>query len=205
MNYKDYIKEEFCDIYVQERDNLANRLIEAKYNLQFLKMTYERDELYRQSHESTDNFEIRVILRRIYITVAWELALQIKAFTGDTAADTLTISKLQNKMFAYIKDDKKQELYDNIGTVVKSEKWSDCKKIVNGISDYRNKIVGHNIFNPPELYFSIAEAEQVIMVYESLFKVLAFNDASYIERANDIDGEMKNFIKAYLDAVLPLA
>lgn len=205
MNYKDYIKEEFCDIYVQERDNLTNRLIEAKYNLQFLKMTYERGELYCQSHESTDNFEIRVILRRIYVTVAWELALQIKAFTDDTAADTLTISKLQNKMFTYLKDDKKQELYDNIGTVVKSEKWNDCKKIVNGISDYRNKIVGHNIFNPPELYFSIVEAEQVIMVYESLFKVLVFNDASYIKRANDIDGETKNFIKAYLDAVLPLA
>ena len=122
MNYKDYIKEEFYDIYVQERNNLADRLIEAKYNLQFLKMVYERSELYRQNHDSTDNFEIRVILRRLHVTVAWELALQIKAFTDDTAAETLTISKLQNKMFVYIKDDKKQELYDNIGTVVKSAK-----------------------------------------------------------------------------------
>ncbi len=205
MNYIDYIKEEFWDIYVKERDNLADRLIEAKYNLQFLKMVHERSELYRQSHEVTDNYEIRVILRRIHITVAWELALQIKAFTDDNTPDTLTISKLKNKMFTYLKDAKKQEFYDNIGTIVKSEKWNDSNKIVNGISEYRNKIVGHNIFNPPELYFSIEEAEQVIMVYESLFKVVAFNDALYIERVKDIDEEMKSFIKVYLDAVLPLA
>ena len=31
MNYKDYIKDEYCDIYVRERDNLADRIIEAKY------------------------------------------------------------------------------------------------------------------------------------------------------------------------------
>ena len=204
MNYIDYIKEEFLDIYVQERDNLADRLIEAKYNLQFLKMVHERNELYRQNHDSTENFEIRVIIRRIHVTVAWELALQIKAFTDDTAPDTLTISKLQNKMFTYVKDDKKQEVYDNIGAVVKSTQWNECKKIVNGISDYRNKIVGHNIFKPPKLYFDINEAEQVISVYEALFKELSFHDALYIERANHIDGETKNFIKNYLDALLPL-
>mgnify|MGYP000062267584 FL=1 len=204
MDYKDYIKEECHDIYLKERDNLADRLIEAKYNLQFLKMVHERSELYSHKHDVTECFEIRVIMRRIHVTVAWELALQIKAFTDDTAPDTLTVSKLQNKMFAYIKENKKQEIYDNIGTVVKSTEWSDCKKIVNDISDYRNQIVGHNIFNPPELYFDINEAERVISVYESLFKELAFNDVSYIERANDIEGEMKNFIKAYLDALLPL-
>ena len=38
MDYKDYIKEEYCDAYVQKRDNLADRLIEAKYNLLFLNM-----------------------------------------------------------------------------------------------------------------------------------------------------------------------
>ena len=38
MDYKDYIKAEYCDAYVQERDNLADRLIEAKYNLLFLNM-----------------------------------------------------------------------------------------------------------------------------------------------------------------------
>ena len=43
MDYKDYIKAEYCDAYVQERDNLADRLIEAKYNLLFLNMVYERD------------------------------------------------------------------------------------------------------------------------------------------------------------------
>lgn len=101
-------------------------------------------------------------------------------------------------------EDKKQEIYDNIGTVVKSIEWNDCKKIVDDISDYRNLIVGHNIFNPPELYFNINEAERVILVYESLFKELAFNDASYIERSNNIEDEMQSFINIYLDALLPL-
>lgn len=44
MDYKDYIREEYCDVYVQERDNLEDRLIEAKYNLLFLKMVHERSE-----------------------------------------------------------------------------------------------------------------------------------------------------------------
>ncbi len=82
-------------------------------------MVHELSELYSQKHDVTECFEIRVIMRRIHITVAWELALQIKAFADDTAPDTLTVSKLQNKMFAYIKENKKQEIYDNIGTVVK--------------------------------------------------------------------------------------
>lgn len=176
---------------------MADRLIEAKYNLQFLKMVHERSEIYRQKHDVTESFEIRVILWRIHVTVVWELALQIKAFTDDTTSDTLTVSKLQNKMFAYLMEDKKQEIYDNIGTVVKSIEWNDCKKIVDDISDYRNLIVGHNIFNPPELYFNINEAERVILVYESLFKELAFNDASYIERSNNIEDEMQSFINIY--------
>ena len=204
MDYKEFIKEECQDIYIKQRDNLADRIIEAKYNLQFLKMGYERNELYHQNHDVTERFEIGVILRRIYVTVAWELALQIKAFTDDTASDTLTVSKLQKIMFTYLKEDKRQTVYDSIGTVVKSPEWNDCKKIVNVISDYRNQIVGHNIFNPPELYFNINDAERVILVYESLFKELAFNDASYIERANDIEDEMQSFIKIYLDALLPL-
>ena len=66
MDYKDYIKEEYCDAYVQKRDNLADRLIEAKYNLLFLNMVYERDVAYRNSNDSTERFEIRIILRRIY-------------------------------------------------------------------------------------------------------------------------------------------
>lgn len=45
-------------------------------------MVYERYS-YRNSNDSTERFEIRIILRRIYITVAWELVLQIKAFTDD--------------------------------------------------------------------------------------------------------------------------
>ena len=71
MDYKDYIKEECHDIYLKERDNLADRLIEAKYNLQFLKMVHERSELYSHKHDATECFQIRVIMRRIHVTVAW--------------------------------------------------------------------------------------------------------------------------------------
>lgn len=35
MNFKDYIKQEYYDEYINERENLEDRLIEAKYNLLF--------------------------------------------------------------------------------------------------------------------------------------------------------------------------
>ena len=38
MNFKDYIKQEYYDEYINERENLEDRLIEAKYNLLFLRM-----------------------------------------------------------------------------------------------------------------------------------------------------------------------
>ena len=50
MDYRDYIKEEYCDAYVQERDNLTDGLIDAKCNLLFLKMCIERDEIYRNNN-----------------------------------------------------------------------------------------------------------------------------------------------------------
>ena len=114
MDYKEFIKEECQDIYIKQRDNLADRIIEAKYNLQFLKMVYERNELYHQNHDVTERFEIGVILRRIYVTVAWELALQIKAFTDDTASDTLTVSKLQKKMPETLKSERECSLWKAI-------------------------------------------------------------------------------------------
>ena len=92
MDYRDYIKENYRDAYVQERDNLADRLIEAKYNLLFLRMVHERSEAYR-NNDITERFGIMFIIRRIYITVAWELALQIKAFTDDNDRDCLTVNK----------------------------------------------------------------------------------------------------------------
>lgn len=109
MNYKDYIKDEYCDIYVRERDNLADRIIEAKYNLSFLTMAHKRSEIFNSTHYVTERFEIGVILRRIYITVAWELALQIKAFTEDNDKDTLTVNKLKNHIFKYLKDEKNKK------------------------------------------------------------------------------------------------
>ena len=205
MNYKDYIKDEYCDIYVRERDNLADRIIEAKYNLLFLTMAHKRSEIFNSTYYVTERFEIRVILRRIYITVAWELALQIKAFTEDNDKDTLTVNKLKNHIFKYLKDEKKQEVFDEIGSITKTDDWNTASEMASRISDYRNQIVGHNIFNSPKLTFDIEEAQFVILKYERLFKVLSFHDSAYIKRVKNTNDEMTDYIKIFLDALLPLA
>lgn len=77
--------------------------------------------------------------------------------------------------------------------------------MVSRISDYRNQIVGHNIFNSPKLTFDIEEAQFVILQYEKLFKVLGFHDSAYIKRVKNTDDEMTDYIKIFLDALLPLA
>ena len=204
MDYKDYIKEEYCDAYVQERDNLADRLIEAKYNLLFLNMVYERDVAYRNSNDSTERFEIRIILRRIYITVAWELVLQIKAFTDDNDKECLTVNKFKNNVFKFIKDEKKQEYYDSLGAIRNEADRNTCNKLVACISEYRNKIVGHNMIDSPKLTFDMRDADFVISQYEKVFNVLNFQNERYAERVADLADEKARFIEKYLDAVLPL-
>ena len=203
MNFKDYIKQEYYDEYINERENLEDRLIEAKYNLLFLRMMHERSEVYRKSN-ATSREEIRIVLRRIYITVAWELALQIKAFTDDNDKDCITINKFKNNIFKYIKDEKKQEYYRSLGEITKTLEWNECRKIVSSVSDYRNKVVGHNIANAPKLTFDINEADFVVSQYERLFNILIFQNEKYAERVADLNDEKANFITAYLDAVLPL-
>lgn len=203
MNFKDYIKQEYYDEYINERENLEDRLIEAKYNLLFLRMMHERSEVYRKSN-ATSREEIRIVLRRIYITVAWELALQIKAFTDDNDKDCITINKFKNNIFKYIKDEKKQEYYRSLGEITKTLEWNECRKIVSSISDYRNKVVGHNIANAPKLTFDINEADFVVSQYERLFNILIFQNEKYAEQVADLNDEKANFITAYLDAVLPL-
>ena len=198
MDYKDYIKEEYCDAYVQERDNLADRLIEAKYNLLFLNMVYERDVAYRNSNDRTERFEIRVI------TVAWELVLQIKAFTDDNDKDCLTVNKFKNNIFKFIKDKKKQEYYNSLGAIRNEADRNTCNKLVAHISEYRNKIVGHNMLDSPKLTFDIRDADFVISQYEKVFNVLSFQNERYAERVADLADEKARFIEKYLDAVLPL-
>lgn len=204
MDYRDYIKVEYCDAYVHERDDLADRLIEAKYNLLFLKMTHERSEIYRNNNAIRERFEISVIVRRIYITVAWELALQIKAFTDDNTRDCLTVNKFKNNIFKYIRDEKRQEYYDSLGVITRTLDWNKCNKLVSRISDYRNKVVGHNIINAPKLTFDINDADFVISQYEKVFNVLSFQNEIYAKRVADLDDEKASFITAYLNAVLPL-
>lgn len=204
MDFKDYIKEKYYDAYVQEKENLADRIIEAKYNLLFLKMMYERSEIYRNNDAFMHRDKIRIILRRIYVSVAWELALQVKAFTDDNDRECLTVNRLKNNLFKYLRDEKKQEYYDLLGVIIKSQDWKDCNELVSKISVYRNKIVGHNIVNAPRLTFDINDADHVISQYEKVFKVLNFHDPRYTERVVNMENEMAEYITAYLDAVLPL-
>lgn len=76
--------------------------------------------------------------------------------------------------------------------------------MVSNISDYRNKVVGHNIVNAPKLTFDINDADFVISQYEKIFNVLSFQNEIYAKRVADLDDEKASFITAYLDAVLPL-
>lgn len=203
MDYRDYIKEEHCDVYVQERDNLTDGLIDAKCNLLFLKMCIERDEMYRNNNLKK-KIGIDLIAKKIYTAVAWQLALQIKAFTDDNDKDCLTVNKFKNNIFKYIKEEKKDEYYTALGVIKKTLDWNKCEKLVASISDYRNKIIGHNIVNAPDLTFDINAAEFIIQQYEGLFNVLSFQYTRYVELATYLDNEVKKFIAVYLDAVLPL-
>ena len=112
--------------------------------------------------------------------------------------------KFKNNIFRYIKDEKKQEYYDSLGAIKKELDRSTCDKLVARISEYRNKIVGHNMLDSPKLTFDIRDADFVISQYEKIFKVLNFQNESYVKRVADLDDEMASFITAYLDAVLPL-
>lgn len=64
-------------------------------------MVHERREAYR-NNDITERFGIMFIIRRIYITVAWELALQIKAFTDDNDRDCLTVNKFKNNILGIL-------------------------------------------------------------------------------------------------------
>lgn len=204
MEYRDYIEEKYCDDYVKERDYLADRLIEAEYNLMFLKMAADRSKSYCNKYGARERIEIRIILRRIYVTVFWELALQIKAFTDDNDKDCLTVNKFKNNIFRYIKVEKKEEYYSMLGTITQTSDWNKCKKLVESVSDYRNKIIAHNIVNEPKLTLDIKDADFIISQYGKIFNVLNFQDEKYAERVADLYDETANSITTYLDAVLPL-
>ena len=60
------------------------------------------------------------------------------------------------------------------------------------------------MLDSPKLTFDIRDADFVISQYEKIFKVLNFQNESYVKRVADLDDEMASFITAYLDAVLPL-
>lgn len=206
MDYRDYIKQEHCGTYVQERENLADRLIEAKYNLLFLKMAHQRDVAYRnRNNYARERFEIRFILKRIYTTIAWELSVQIKAFIDDDGKECLTINKFKNNIYNYyLKIEKRQEYCALLKTINEELKKNACNEIVKAVSNYRNKIVAHNVLNSPDLTFNISDADTVISQYEKMFSILSFQNETYMKRVSDLYDEKREFIVAYLDAVLPL-
>lgn len=201
---KEYIKIECLDQYEKEKNNLADILIGSKYNLKFLQMALQQSDLYAQNHKLTERIEIRSILKRIYITFAGTLILQIKQFADDNQLDTMTISKFQNNIFKYIKEEKKQEYYDQVGLITKTEEWKKCKSIVSKFSIFRNEVLGHNLIDIPNITIDINELTLVVSEYDKLFRVLSFQDADYLERSEDIDNCTADFMKIFFDELLPL-
>ncbi len=201
---KEYIKYEFLVQYEKEMKNLADILIGAQYNLKFLQLAFQQSELYAQNHKLDERFEIRTILRRIHITVAGMLIMQIKQFADDNQHDTVTISKFQNNIFKYIKEEKKQEYFEQVGLITKTEKWKNCKSIVSKFSLFRNEVLAHNLMDVPYIEIDINEAALVVSEYDKLFRVLSFQDSDYLERSNDINNCTADFMKIFFDELLPL-
>ena len=112
--------------------------------------------------------------------------------------------KFKNNIFKFIKDKKKQEYYNSLGAIRNEADRNTCNKLVAHISEYRNKIVGHNMLDSPKLTFDIRDADFVISQYEKVFNVLSFQNERYAERVADLADEKARFIEKYLDAVLPL-
>ena len=116
----------------------------------------------------------------------------------------MTVNKFKNNVFKFIKDEKKQEYYDSLGAIRNEADRNTCNKLVACISEYRNKIVGHNMIDSHKLTFDIRDADFVISQYEKVFNVLNFQNERYAERVADLADEKARFIEKYLDAVLPL-
>ena len=201
---QEYIKAECLENYEKEKNNLANILIGAQYNLKFLQLAIQQSELYSQNHDVCERLEMRSILKRIHITVANTLILQIKQFADDNKPDTMTISKFKNNIFGYIKEEKKQELYEQVGLIIKTVEWKNCQGVISKLSVFRNEILAHNLMDYPYMEVDINEVSLVVSEYDKLFRILSFQDSEYLERSEDIDKCTTDFMKIFFDTLLPL-
>lgn len=198
MRGTDYIKSDYENEYLLERENLSDRIIEAQYNMLFLEAVCNKRDNYKEE-DLTNKFEILIVLKRIYISVVWELVMQIKAYIDDNDKDTLTIEKFKNKVISsYIIEEKKEEVLEGLAKL----KWKSNKQqrqiYIEAISEYRNKIVCHNFKHSPALSMDIRWMRIVIDDSIELLEYLNFGDVEFQERLKDLQDEKKAFIDLFL-------
>lgn len=201
MNYTDYIKKEHEEEYLKERDNLIDRILEAKYNMMFCETAVEKCEAFKKE-DKTDGVGVLVIARRIYITVAWELVMQIKAYVDDNEKDVLTIEKFKNNVIKrYLQNEKRTEVIEKLSKL----QWKTNKKqrdeYIKSVSDYRNKIVCHNFKESPELSMNIEWLGSIIDESIELMEYLCFGDKVFRDGLENMKCEMKEFLDLYFNRI----
>ena len=198
MVIEEYIKTEHIEDYLKQRENLEDRVIEAQYNRIFLDKILEKNKPpFKQDVQS---FGIHYVLRRIYITIVWELVMQIYAITEDVDSDILTINQFKNRIISeYIREEKKGEFINGLNLLKRNAINSDYYK---RIREYRNKIICHNFLEPPKLNMNVEWIRDVMNESIEKLEYLSLNDGNFKVRCVDLENEKKEFIDAFLDKLL---
>lgn len=203
MNCKEYIKENYEEQYIKERDYIADRLIEAKFDFLFLKKANEMCKNKMVEDLSDEEIGIRFTLRQIYVSLMWQLAIQIKALTDDTGEDVLDLEEFKNNVVRlYVRDEKVDEVQSSLRQLGWKVNRALLERKIKSVSDYRNKIVGHNFLNMPELTFSLADIEYIIENASELLQYLYFGESTLVERQKDLETEKIEFIENFLNRLL---
>lgn len=204
MSYQDYIKSDCQEKFKEERENISDRFLEAMYNKWFLKRAVYYQERYPFDIDNLDpaDFGVRVIYKRIYITVFWELITQMKAMIEDDGGDVITVKRFKNLNFTlYLKDEKKNE----IQTKLQATRWETDKNFMKRqlklINDYRNQIICHNFRSAPDLKMNLLDLEKVLEIVEEVLKIFYFDENTLMDRLNEIDGEMIPYIDVFNERI----
>lgn len=81
MRGTDYIKSDYENEYLLERENLSDRIIEAQYNMLFLEAVCNKRDNYKEE-DLTNKFEILIVLKRIYAFICITNSHTTEAFAS---------------------------------------------------------------------------------------------------------------------------
>lgn len=201
MNCAEYIKKEFIEEYLLERENITDRILEAEYNMIFSETAVSKCEPYIKQNKH-DESGVLFVMRRTYISIVWELILQIKAYVDDNDKDVLTIDKFKNNiMKKYLVDEKREEVENGLARL----RWKTDKKqrmeYMKTISKYRNEIVAHNFKESPEMSMDIRWLRLIIDESIELLEYLYFGDNDFQRRLADVHNEKREFIENFLNRI----